>query len=273
MKTAPQPSRLLILSESVYRTLLVLYPADFRQQYGRHMTQVFRDVCRDAYRQGGAEALVYWWAAALFDLLQTVISERRKVSFTMSKDKFIQWSGWFCIFGGIFFAASSISQLQSGSQTNNLSIAALIPGMILITLGLLGIFLRYNAHIHLFGRLALLATLIGAAIASIGWLLLVTVGDSLWNVFIIGWLLYLMGHSVFGGFAANTHLLPKWNFALLIGSGLPLTIVVLGLGRQETASSANWGTFAMLLLIGIGWMVTGWALNSQPAASLQPANG
>ena len=272
MKTDPRPSRLLPSSERVYRALLLLYPAEFRQRYGQPMVQLFRDVCRDAYRQGGAEALLHWWAAALFDLVQTVITEWRKVNFGMSTNKFIQWSGWLCIFGGIFFAASSLSQLQPGSQTYNLSIAALIPGMVFITLGLLGICLRYYRQINLFGKLALLAALVGAAIATIGWLLIITIGDSMWNVFLVGWLLYLAGHTVFGGFATTTHLLPRWNFALLIGSALPLTIAVLGLSRQSDPSGANWGAFAMLLLIGIGWMLTGWALNSQSTPSLQPAN-
>jgi hypothetical protein len=211
---------------------------------------------------------VHWWVAALFDLLQTVIAERRKKGSRMSQAKFVQWSGWLCVLGGIFFAASSISQLQPGSGIYQLLIAALVPGMVLITLGLLGLYLRYKAHINLFGKLALLAALVGAAITALGWLLTLTVGDSFWNLFIVGWLLYLAGHSVFGGFVATIHLLPKWNFALLIGSALPLTLVVLGLSRQS-ASGLSWGAFAMLLLIGIGWLLTGWALNSQPTVSTQ----
>ncbi|MEO8612616.1 MAG: hypothetical protein ABI690_32265 [Chloroflexota bacterium] len=271
MNTNPRASHLLILSERVYRALLILYPANFRRDYGQHMAQVFRDVCRDRYRQGGAEALAKWWAAALFDLLQTIISEHRKAGFTLSKDKFIHWSGWLCIFGGVFFAASSLSQLQTGSQTYSLSIAAVVPGLVFITLGLLGIFLRYNPHINLFGRLALLATLIGAAIATVGWLLTITISSDLWGIFLVGWLVYLAGHSVFGGFAATTRLLPKWNYAMLIGSALPLTILVLWFDKQAT-TGADWGAFAMFLLIGIGWLVTGVALNSQPSPSLQPAN-
>src|SRR5690606_40033090 len=54
---------------------------------------IFRDVCRDVYRQGGAGELVKWWVATCFDLLQTVITERRKGSFIMSETRFIQWSG------------------------------------------------------------------------------------------------------------------------------------------------------------------------------------
>jgi hypothetical protein len=274
MKTDPRASRLLAVSERVYHALLVLYPADFRRDYGQHMMQVFRDVCRDTYRQRGAAGLVTWWAEALFDLLQTALAERRKVNFTMSQAKFIQWSGWLCILGGMFFVASSVSQLQSGSGIPfQLSLFALAPGMALIMLGLLGILLRYKAHLNLFGIVSLLTALIGAGLTAIGWLLTLTGVNGFWNVFFIGWLVQLAGHTVFGGFATTTHLLPKWNFALLIGSALPLTIVVLGLGSQQANSGANWGAFVMMLLIGIGWMMTGWALNSQPAAPMKPLPG
>ena len=269
MKTDSRSFQLLILSERVYRTLLVLYPADFRQDYGQHMAQVFRDMCRDIYRQGGAVELINWWAATLFDLLQTVIAEHRKVSFTMSQAKLIQWSGWLCIFGGIFFLASSVTQLQSGSgiMFGAASLYALVPGMALITLGLFGILLRYNAHLNLFGKLSLLTALIGAGVTSIGLLLTLTVGNDFWNLFMLGWLVQVAGHSVFGGFVMTTHLLPKWNFALLIGSALPLTVVVLVLSSQQATS--GWAAFAMLLLIGISWLLTGWALNSQSSASPQ----
>lgn len=274
MKTDSRASQLLILSEQVYRALLVLYPADFRRDYGQHMAQVFRDVCRDVYRQGGVVELMNWWAATLFDLLQTVIAERRKVGFTMSQAKFIQWSGWLCILGGIFFTASSVTQLQSSSGFTfgggyQLSLYALVPGMALIMLGLVGILLRYNAHLNLFGKLSLLTALIGAGVTSIGLLLTLTAGNDFWNLFMMGWLVQVAGHTVFGGFVMTTRLLPKWNFALLIGSALPLTVVVLVLSSQQATSGANWAAFAMLLLIGISWLLTGWALNSQPSASVQ----
>lgn len=274
MKTDSQPSQLLVLSEQVYRALLILYPADFRREYGQHMLQVFRDIGRDVYRQGGASELANWWAATLFDLVQTVIEERRKVNLMISQTKFIQWSGWLFIFGGIFFAAGSVSQLQSNSGIRfdgvyQLSLYALVPAMALIMLGLLGLFLRYKANMVLFGKLALLTAIVGAGLTSIGWLFALASVNGFYNVFMIGWLVHLAGHSVFGGFAMTTHLLPKWNFALLIGSAFPLTVVVLGLGSQQTAPGVNWATFVMMLLISIGWLLTGWALNSQPTTALQ----
>ncbi|HEX2621841.1 MAG TPA: hypothetical protein VHL11_16905 [Phototrophicaceae bacterium] len=275
MNTDAHSFRLFSLSERVYHALLILYPADFRRDYSRYMTQMFRDLSHDAYQHGGTAALATWWAAALFDLLQSIIAEHRKTGFTMSQSKFIQSSGWLFILGGMFFIASSISQLQANASFTSggiyqLSLYAIIPGMALIMLGLLGIFLRYRAELHVFGTLSLLATLIGAGITAVGWLLTLTGGSSFWNIFILGWMIQLMGQSVFGGFAATTHLLPKWNFTLLIGSGFPLTVIMLGLSGQTAGSGVNLAAFIMLLLIGIGWLLTGWALNNPPVASIQP---
>ena len=156
---------------------------------------------------------------------------------------------------------------------SQLSLYALVPGMALITLGLLGIWLRYKTHLNVFGKLALLTTLMGAIIMSFGWLFTLSGTNGFWIVFMVGWLIQLAGQSVFGGFAVTTHLLPKWNFALLIGSGFPLTVVVLGLRGEATGSGVNWAAFAILLLIGVGWLLTGWALNSHPASSVQPVVG
>ena len=277
MKTNLQPSQLLLFSERVYRVLLMLYPADFRNEYGQQMVQIFRDVCLDVYRQGGLGELANWWAATLFDLVQTVITEHRKAGFMMSQTKFIQWSGWLFILGGIFFVVSSISQLQPvssmTSSMSQLSLYALVPGMALIMFGLLGIFLRFKADMEVFGKLSLLTTLIGATIMSFGWLFTLSLGNGFWIVFMAGWLIQLGGQSVFGGFAVTTHLLPKWNFALLIGSGFPLSVAVLVLSNQQSTFGANWAAFAILLLIGVGWLLTGWALNSQPATSVQPVIG
>jgi hypothetical protein len=127
--------------------------------------------------------------------------------------------------------------------------------------------------LNLFGKLSLLTALVAAGVTAIGLLLTLVVGNDFWNLFMVGWLVQVAGHTVFGGFAVTTHLLPRWNFALLIGSALPLTVVVLVLSSQQAISGTNWAAFAMLLLIGIGWLLTGWALNSQPDASIQQVTG
>lgn len=265
----------LRLSAQVYATLLIVYPAEFRRDYGRHMLQVFRDLSRDTYRERGAWGLTIWWAVALFDLLRAALAEHRKVSFTMSNFNLSRWAGWLCLFGGIFFAASSLSQLQVGSQYSffgmyQLAIYALVPGMALITLGLSGMFARLNDTLNLFGRLALLAAIIGAAGATLGWILTL-VGAEGYPLFMLGWLLHLIGTSVFGGYAATERLLDNWSWVLLPGSALPLTLILLAFANQgQEISGINWGAFLMLLLIGVGWMLTGIALNRQTTAVDQP---
>jgi lipopolysaccharide/colanic/teichoic acid biosynthesis glycosyltransferase len=69
---APWP---LALSARVYRLLLAAYPAGFRRAYGPQMTQVFRDCCRDAYRQGGILGLAGLWLRTLGDLGMTAAQE------------------------------------------------------------------------------------------------------------------------------------------------------------------------------------------------------
>lgn len=263
--------RWLMISERVYALLLRLYPAEFRRGYGSPMVQLFRDVCRDAYRQDGVPGLIVWWAAALVDLLQAVIAERRKVTVIMTRARFIHLSGWLCLLGGILFASAALSQLQPGSHYNfygifQLSIYALIPGLLLIALGMVGIYLRYQREMVLFGKIALLTALIGAVLSGVSWLVTLAVSDSAWTIFMVGFLTYLAGASVFGGFATTTQLLPRWNWTLLIGSALPLTLVLLSLSSTAEAYGANWGAFIMIVLIGVSWIGAGLALNSQPAA-------
>lgn len=69
-------SKPLDWSQSVYRWLLGLYPADFRREYGAEMTQLFRDQCSDAYRKAGVGGLLRLWAASLGDVLHNASDER-----------------------------------------------------------------------------------------------------------------------------------------------------------------------------------------------------
>jgi lipopolysaccharide/colanic/teichoic acid biosynthesis glycosyltransferase len=64
-----------VLSTWVYRLLLAVYPAGFRRTYGPHMLQIFRDCCRDAYRQGGILGLGELWLHTLGDLGMTAVQE------------------------------------------------------------------------------------------------------------------------------------------------------------------------------------------------------
>lgn len=288
---------MLHASERVYRVLLTLYPRDFRREYGWQMLQVFRDVCRDAVRQGGALALILWWGTALFDLLQTVVAEHRKVwvmTFKITRESFIVWSGRGLIIAGVCFILSALGQLQIGAAAWALAMGVYLPfiGTSTIAYSLSGFFVRFGAQLNLFGRVALLTAIIGAAVAAVGWALIVLAPDAFFGVLMAGWVLHLIGVSVFGGYAVTTRLMPRWNFALLIGSAFPLLISVYvfqaissvsqatssGSGTNATyfylfpgfaVNGMNLGAFAMLFLIGIGWVVTGVALEKKSDAAAQ----
>ncbi len=61
-------------SDRIYRALLGLYPAPFREEFGGPMSQLFRDLRRDAAR-GGPGALAALWLRTLADLLVTAARE------------------------------------------------------------------------------------------------------------------------------------------------------------------------------------------------------
>ncbi len=61
-----------------YRALLVAYPKEFREMYGRQMVQVFRDLCREETRRGGV-GLARFWVRVGLDLASSAIVERSRV--------------------------------------------------------------------------------------------------------------------------------------------------------------------------------------------------
>ncbi|MBN1580676.1 MAG: hypothetical protein JXA89_08220 [Anaerolineae bacterium] len=68
----PKP---LAVSDRIYQTLLIAYPAEHRREYGPLMAQVFRDMCQDVYDKSGALGLISLWPRALIDAALTAATE------------------------------------------------------------------------------------------------------------------------------------------------------------------------------------------------------
>lgn len=85
------------LSTSIYRALLGVYPAHFKQEYAKPMLQVFRDCCRGAYQEGGNLALLGLWGWTTLDYLKTIIDEYIKGGTHMTRDKLIKSEIYTCI--------------------------------------------------------------------------------------------------------------------------------------------------------------------------------
>ncbi|MFB0535894.1 MAG: hypothetical protein ACETWR_13045 [Anaerolineae bacterium] len=77
-------AKLLSISVRVYQVLLFLYPVAHRREYGPLMVQMFRDLCRDTYRQGSVFNLVKLWVRTLGDAIVTAIIEHVTIGGSMN---------------------------------------------------------------------------------------------------------------------------------------------------------------------------------------------
>jgi hypothetical protein len=46
-----------------YQAILLLYPADFRHEFGCEMAMIFEEQLEDAFRRGFSEVTLVWWCA------------------------------------------------------------------------------------------------------------------------------------------------------------------------------------------------------------------
>jgi hypothetical protein len=69
------PLNVLSAAERVYHILLFVYPATHRREYGSLLAQLFRDLCRDAYRERGFVGLARLWSYVLADTVRTAAVE------------------------------------------------------------------------------------------------------------------------------------------------------------------------------------------------------
>lgn len=72
---APVESKAVFVSLRCYERLLAVYPERHRREYGFPMAQLFRDQCRDAWRESRSRGLVTLWLRVLPDLVKTSVLE------------------------------------------------------------------------------------------------------------------------------------------------------------------------------------------------------
>ncbi|HEY6540473.1 MAG TPA: hypothetical protein VIZ18_06025 [Ktedonobacteraceae bacterium] len=74
MNTSPTP-KIISFSITLYRWLLNMGPAEFRREYATSTLQVFRQCCRDAYRQKGAFGVICQWPALFGEAVKGLLAE------------------------------------------------------------------------------------------------------------------------------------------------------------------------------------------------------
>jgi hypothetical protein len=262
----------IALSEHVYRALLLLYPSDFRQDYGELMRQVFRDVSRERYRNEGLGGIVFWWCKVLFDLILTVFEQRRKVDFTMVKSTFMQLTGIFLIVGGALSAIAGFSQLQPGDHYTYYGVYQLLlllvsPGWLLVGLGCFGLALRYSAALGKMGQWTLYVSGVGLLAMAVG-LVVIFIDDRLWNLWMGAGVLYATGLTLFGLLHALKPTLPIFRWLpLQIAAGW--IVMLLGILRTNSQTTNNILAFLFIFGMGLAWLAIGLAVNRQPTTTIQ----
>jgi hypothetical protein len=232
---AARPTLPLIVSTRLYRALLAVYPSEFRRAYGGPMLQAFRDGCRRALREAGAAGLLSLWGRTLLDTVQTALEEHAQRGVDMSREKFIKLSGWALMLGGLAVMLGWLAgtrpdynrfdarSLPIDRYANAAEFPLIVMGLLLLSAGFIGLYLRYGQSSGGFGRLSLgLGALSGAASAlgAIG--LGLFDSDPWWSLFFFGMVFQYLGLALFGLANLRRKALPRWNgLPLLAGVWVP----------------------------------------------------
>jgi len=267
----PQPPALL-WSERLYSLILALYPRQYRHEYGVHMARTFRDSLRDQYHRNGLLGLIEVWGPTLIDAVFTAITEHlAKGVVLVSKETWSRIGGPALMLGGIVWLVSSVSQLQPvnddafGGPDIALEIIAflMIPAILALTVGLMGLRARLGQRAGGVGRAALLfASLSGALGIIAGVILSALTSEDGWYLFMAGLLGFYLGVLVFGITSLTKKPFVRWNgLPLIIAAVVTVIILVsmLGLGPQQMSGAlGRWIGMGIFGLVGLLWTLLGY---------------
>jgi len=265
------------LSVRVYTWLLAAYPGSFRAEYGNHMAQVFRDVCRRDYHRRGLRGMAWLWGRTSLDLLRTTVEEHIERGIDMSREKFVRWSGWALMAGAALFAAGLIIGSFDSYDMDPIGgvdavyeisqVVGLVMGQLLFVIGLLGLRAGYAGRSGGLGAGLLLLAVVGSVV-SIGGLLLMSSTEAGWELWMGGFLAMTLTLAVFGIVAVRRRVFSRWNYApLLVGVGMPLLFGI-GIVGVDTVSgpAPEWGSILAVVLTAVGLILVGYRMQADAGA-------
>jgi len=262
------------LSNGLYRILLAAYPSQFRQEYGEHMQQVFRDLSLRAYQQNGPDGILRLWVITLFDLLKSVVEEHLQKETNMNKSTFIRISGWSLILGAVAFAFLFLVwyldehyPLLHWEDTYGFAgyISGFMVAPFLTAIGVLGIRSRYGNAIGSGRSTALLLTTIaGLGLTIVGILgefldLFGRFSDTPFNLLMFGNAVLMLSLALFGFMALSSKPLPRWN-GLPIVAGIIFPIMLFFNFVLRSLNEFNGLGGAGILIQLVSMMVLGFIL-------------
>jgi len=106
--------RMVRLACATYRALLIFYPAAHRREYGREMSQLFRDQCRAASRKGGGIRVVGHCARTLVDFVFSATREHAENQLNQMKNITPSRASLILIIAAIFLQQLSVALAYHG---------------------------------------------------------------------------------------------------------------------------------------------------------------
>lgn len=274
MKPEPTNAALVNFSVRAYQLLLVAYPPKFRQDYGPHMLQLFRDCCIRIYGREGAAGMLSLWAVTLFDFVRSVAAEHLQKETIMNKELFIRLSGWALMLGGVaftlLFVAGTLQDSLPYSTTrlfrlyeDVIALGVFVLGPILTSIGMVGFLVRYGEAAGSLGKGILLVGAIGGITAlplaflseKVG--AVVNIDDIIFIVvYGAGVLLMFVCLALFGIISVRRKVMPRWNWlAIVAGLWFPLMTLI----DQLLADTAVLVMLTSLIFVGamilLGYML------------------
>jgi hypothetical protein len=254
----------------LYRLLLYIFPSEFRREYGHPMLQVFRDCCRRKLTERGSFGLIALWMRTMLDTLATAIEEHSQREVDMSKEKFIRLAGWALPAGGLAVILGWLASMRPEYYQYNLrslwidqylnvaDMYLLALGMLLLSVGFMGLLARYGTESGRWGRLWLGFGAVSGLVSTSG-AVGMGIGDNelWWALLFFGMGFTYLAMAMFGVLCLRHRFLPKWNgLPLLAGIWVPLlmTISILYveiIGGSEELPEPVFGLIWTLSLIGI----------------------
>jgi len=235
MKRKTSDSTPVAFSIRAYQLLLNAYPTRFRQEYGSHMLQVFRDCCLRALRQNGTKGMLKLWAMTLFDFLRSLIEEHLHKETFMTRSKFIRLSGlslilgavaFFLFFLGIFLEDSVYDPFRRLQPFFELSyLMSITAAPLLFAVGLLGLRVRYGEQVDSLGKNILVFGAITGPLVNVFGFFTVEMFEWAWVLPFTGNAVLLACLTIFGISVLRAKPLPRWNgLPVIAGLWFPILL-------------------------------------------------
>jgi hypothetical protein len=248
----------------VYRGLLRLYPATFRDRFSDDAAQLFGDQLRDAESAGGPGGVFTFWLRTLRDVVATAAAERiddRSVAHSLSTPPSIlsRSLGLLGIVGGALLVAAFIPNFPWGSnELFNLRLTVFNAGAIAVIVAV------HQRQARVAPRLALIAA-IPALLANAWYLVMILLAIGRPSPFAgeFGLVFFWAGAAMWWAdawFALVTARLRAVSRSAAIVLAVGSALAFLGMDRLELVNGPYGSIVVPLALIGIALNGVGWIL-------------